>query len=403
MITFNTNIASVAASYNLHKTNVNLQRSLQRLSSGSRINSSVDDAGGLAVAMKLSAAIRRTEATQANLSNAISLLQTQDGVLKNADKVLSRMSELSSLAQDITKSDSDIDLYNSELDSLKGQMNNLFAESFNGISLFSSATDAEATLVVVTSEDGSQEVNISKSELTENPFINMISNGFRMFEINGRSFVSRADALNMAEFTASDSSTGLSIYDIDTGEEFIMNTRGDSISTGTGFTPPAPNLTGIYEESHNVSVFVYDLTGSLQIANTFSVDYSNNTGNTASHGLVSISLSDLLGDSSNESSNKNEELINDNALQHLKISKLAIQDSAEMRAINGSEQVRLTFATDMLAINKNNLELANSRILDVDVASESANLARLNILQQAGTAMLAQANMSSQSFLRLIM
>jgi flagellin len=80
----------------------------------------------------------------------------------------------------------------------------------------------------------------------------------------------------------------------------------------------------------------------------------------------------------------------------------AIQSLAELRARNGSEQVRLTFASDMLAINKVNLESANSRIADVDIASESANLARFNILQQAGTAMLAQANMSQQSVLRLL-
>ena len=80
----------------------------------------------------------------------------------------------------------------------------------------------------------------------------------------------------------------------------------------------------------------------------------------------------------------------------------AIQSLATLRATNGSEQVRLTFASDMLAINKVNLESANSRIADVDIASESANLARFNILQQAGTAMLAQANMSQQSVLRLL-
>jgi flagellin len=80
----------------------------------------------------------------------------------------------------------------------------------------------------------------------------------------------------------------------------------------------------------------------------------------------------------------------------------AIQDLATVRATNGSEQVRLTFAADMLAVNKTNLEAANGRIADVDIASESANLARLNILQQAGTAMLAQANQANQSVLRLL-
>jgi flagellin len=80
----------------------------------------------------------------------------------------------------------------------------------------------------------------------------------------------------------------------------------------------------------------------------------------------------------------------------------AIQNLATLRANNGSEQSRLSFAGDLLAINKVNLEAANGRIIDVDVASESANLARLNILQQAGTAMLAQANQSSQSILALL-
>ncbi len=82
--------------------------------------------------------------------------------------------------------------------------------------------------------------------------------------------------------------------------------------------------------------------------------------------------------------------------------RTAIDAVAGFRATNGSQQSRITFAADMLSINKVNLESANSRIADVDIASESANLARLNILQQAGTAMLAQANQATQSVLRLL-
>jgi len=73
-----------------------------------------------------------------------------------------------------------------------------------------------------------------------------------------------------------------------------------------------------------------------------------------------------------------------------------------LRATNGSEQSRLSFAQDMLKVNQTNLEAANSRIIDVDVAAESTQLARFNILQQSGTAMLAQANQASQSILRLL-
>jgi len=290
-VVINTNSAATSAAYNLSNTNVNLQRSLNRLSSGSRINSSFDDAGGLAVSMKMSASIRRTDATLANVNNSIAFLQTQDGVIKTADKILNRMSELATLAQDVTKSTNDLSLYNTELTQLKGQLNLMLDEKFNGIDLFSDGTsaggsasangldmDTNSTLVVVTSHDGNQTVGITQVDL------------------------------NQIVFDICDSSSSSNM----------------DIST----TADANNA----------------------------VDYI----------------------------------------------QTAIQNLATLRANNGAEQSRLTFAADMLAVNKTNLEAANSRILDVDVADESTKLARYNILQQAGTAMLAQANQSTQSILRLI-
>jgi len=271
MISINTNTAATSAAYNLSNTNVNLQRSLNRLSSGSRINSSFDDAGGLAVSMKLSASIRRTEATQANVNNALSFLETQDGVLKSADKVLSRMSELAQLSTDVTKSTSDRALYQTEYNALTSALNTMTTEDFNEIGLFDTATNT--SLTVITSQDGKQTSSITISDL------------------------------------------------------------GAIISS----------------------------IGSINIS-----------------GSAGAASSDI------------DKLTN------------AIQDLANLRATNGSEQQRLTFAADVLAINKTNLEAANGRIADVDIASESANLARLNILQQAGTAMLAQANQANQSVLRLL-
>jgi len=282
-VVINTNSAATSAAYNLGNTNVNLQRSLNRLSSGSRINSAYDDAGGLAVSMKLSASIRRTDATLANVNNSIAFLQTQDGVIKTADKVLSRMSELATLAQDVTKTDTDRSLYNTELDQLKGQLSLMLGEKFNGINLFSSgagSTTLDATtptMTVVTSHDGLQTVGITQVDLN-----------------------------------------------------FVSYSVGSSDTTG--------------------------------------MDIGTFAGATAAVATI----------------------------------QTAIQNLATLRANNGAEQSRLTFAADMLAVNKTNLEAANSRILDVDVADESTKLARYNILQQAGTAMLAQANQSTQSILRLI-
>ena len=273
-VVINTNSAATSAAYNLSNTNVNLQRSLNRLSSGSRINSSFDDAGGLAVSMKLSASIRRTEATTANVNNAIAFLQTQDGVIKSADKILNRMSELATLAQDVSKSTTDRSLYNTELSQLQGQLDLMLSEKFNDISLFSTAGASGATLTVVTSHDGAQTVGITQVDLNT---------------IAGTS--------------------GVGGYNI--------TTQSGAISAVTAI-------------------------------------------------------------------------------------QVQIQNLANIRANNGAEQSRLTFAADMLAVNKTNLESANSRIIDVDVADESTKLARYNILQQAGTAMLAQANQASQSILRLI-
>jgi flagellin len=286
-VVINTNSAATTAAYNLGNTNVNLQRSLNRLSSGSRINSSYDDAGGLAVSMKMSASIRRTDATLANVNNSIAFLQTQDGVIKTADKVLSRMSELATLSQDVTKTTQDLALYNTELSQLKGQLNLMLKEEFNGISLFKAgitpdgdgeAMDVDPTLTVVASHDGAQTIGITQVDLNQ------------------------------------------IVFDItDPTSSVVMN-------------------------------------------------IGSNTG--AQAAVTTI--------------------------------QAAIQNLATLRANNGAEQSRLTFAADMLAVNKTNLEAANSRILDVDVADESTKLARFNILQQAGTAMLAQANQSTQSILRLI-
>jgi len=289
MISINTNSASSAAAYNLSNTNVSLQRSLNRLSSGSRINSSSDDAGGLAVSMKLAASIRRTEATQANVNNALSMLETQDGVLKTAEKVLGRMSELVQLATDVTKSSTDTALYQTEYQSLQSQLGSMIGEKFNGVSLFTAGGGdtniSHNDLTVVTSHDGTQTI-------------------------------------------------GLSQLDLGAVGVYVGTASGSSLNSVT---------------SNNV--------------------FQNVT--TAAAAITTVNQ--------------------------------AIQNLATLRATNGSQQVRLTFAADVLAVNKTNLESANGRITDVDIASESANLSRLNILQQAGTAMLAQANQANQSVLRLLL
>ena len=135
-VVINTNSSASVAKNNLNASNSMLQKSLNRLSSGLKITQPSDDAGGLAVSMKMSAAIKRNAATNTNIANAQSFLQTQDGGLQTSSKILDRMSELKTLSEDGTKNTTDVDNYNTEFQALQSQISALTAETFNGVSLF---------------------------------------------------------------------------------------------------------------------------------------------------------------------------------------------------------------------------------------------------------------------------
>ena len=318
MISINVNPAASGAGLNLGKANDALQKSLSRLSSGRRIVNSSDDAGGLAVSMKMAAAQKRTEATAINLRNIQSYLDTQDGAFKVADKVLSRMSELTTLARDVTKNSGDVENYDKEFQNLQLQLTSLGTEKFNGVALFDTSVSTGSKFSVPTSEDGSQSTTVTKSAMGGDPWVSMMINGF--------------------------------------------NT---SVTTG-GTTVYIP------------------------------------AGGTVGYTLNDPTTPVTLGTSATTSVSSSGTLTYDNSDEFVQVVQMALQQVADMRAQNGAEMSRVNFAQDLLNINAINLEAANSRIIDVDVAAESSQLARFQILQQAGTAMLAQANTSQQSLVRLL-
>ena len=141
-VVVNSNASATASSFNLSRANDALRKSLERLSTGKRINSAADDAGGLSVAYKLNSKMNRTSAIIQNSQNALSYLQVQDSSLSAAGKIVDRMAELRTMAQDITKNTGDIENYSKEFVELQSQLNQISQEKFNGISLFgtSSAT-----------------------------------------------------------------------------------------------------------------------------------------------------------------------------------------------------------------------------------------------------------------------
>jgi flagellin-like hook-associated protein FlgL len=386
MISINVNPAASGAGLNLGKANEALQKSLSRLSSGQRIVTSSDDAGGLAVSMKMAAALKRTEATAINLRNMVSFLDTQDGAFKVADKVVSRMSELAALSRDVSKNSGDIENYDKEFSNLKLQMMSLATEKFNGVPLFDASTEVGKVFTVPTVEDGSQNTSVTQAGLASDPMIKMMNEGFHTFEIAGNKFI----APFSSDLTAS---TGFTAYQIPGGVLSPVELTGTFDTTGT------PSLT-------------VTVTGIMTVAGTPPIPSQStitSTGGSVAISRASTSVLDATDindfvqiENSSGQTIRNTSLNYSNSDEYAFLTQEALQQLADMRAQNGAEMSRINFAQDLLNINAVNLEAANSRIMDVDVAAESSQLARFQILQQAGTAMLAQANTSQQSLVRLL-
>jgi flagellin len=138
----NTNTTASAATRNLANSTSLLSKSLARLSSGSKITSPEDDAAGLAQSMKFEAQINRNNAVRANVGNAVSFVQTQDGFLQKVQSGLDRMSELSVLSQDITKTNTDRSNYSVEFTQLQNYISDIGTKNFNGVTLFATAGQA---------------------------------------------------------------------------------------------------------------------------------------------------------------------------------------------------------------------------------------------------------------------
>ena len=167
----NTNTSAARGARFLGEASGNLQKSLARLSSGSKIVEPQDDAAGLAVSSRMDAQINRTEATRSNIGNAISYKQTQDGFLAKAAKALDRMSELASLAQDGTKTTTDLSLYNNEYETLYSYLDVVDSQTFNDVVLFGS------TALSVLQDDGASGASFSSGNINLNTTTLSVSNG----------------------------------------------------------------------------------------------------------------------------------------------------------------------------------------------------------------------------------
>lgn len=216
-IVVNSNASATTASFNLSRANDALRKSLGRLSSGNRINTPADDAGGLAVAYKLNSKAGRTSAILQNSQNALSYLQVQDSGLQTAGKIVDRMAELRVMSQDITKNTQDIENYSKEFIELQSQLNQVSKEKFNGISLFASSTaTAAGTLNAGTASFSSASYNsFSRTLLTHDSGVSTMGSinlnvvNFQ-FMLSIGSTKSGGSGIDLGNINGSNSGTGIS-------------------------------------------------------------------------------------------------------------------------------------------------------------------------------------------------
>ena len=328
-LNISTNTAALRAGSYLAQNNAKLQRSFDRLASGKKLSSPIEDPGGLAVSMKLSASINRLAGAQNNVQNATSFLEVQDGMLDTVGRIVDRMSELKGLAsQDPMKSEQDRASYNNEFKDLQVQLYNISQQTFNGVSLFANFTTSDAGAVTTT------EILFDAEDTT------------------------RSMDNTLTIFTSTEGSAGsrVSVFKSGLQSALTLHTTKTLAGSVADDTVAAWSTVVANQGANKMITFAAD-----EIANTLDLD-------DISVGVITQALENI----------------------------------SYLRAQNGGSQSRLAFNLESLTQQKTNMRAALGRIVDVDFAEESTNVAKYSILNQAAASMLAQANASSDVALMLL-
>jgi flagellin len=393
----NTNTMSLNAQRNLSTSGASLATTIQRLSSGLRINSAKDDAAGLAISERFSTQIRGLDVAVRNANDGISLAQVAEGSLTEIGNNLQRIRELSVQSANATNSSSDRAALNAEVKQLASEIDRVAKQSeFNGTKLLDGSFSSQLFQV---GANAGQAIAIDK-------VVNAKANA-----LGGVKFAADRVATTDAAAATSDGKlsglvlNGVTISDIswkagDTGVD-VAKTVANGINAQmgeTGLRATVSTTGGITLESlkadKDVTLTAGTITGGAGTvavpANATQVGLTGITAVTAaatasSSFVSSLDISSVKG-----------------AQQALEVVDKALTSVNSARADLGAVQNRFTSVVANLQTSSENLAASRSRIRDTDFAKETAELTRTQILQQAGTAMLAQANQVPQNVMSLL-
>jgi flagellin len=380
----NTNIASLNAQRNLNASQNSLNTSLQRLSSGLRINSAKDDAAGMAIASRFTAQINGINQAARNANDGISLAQTAEGALGEVTNNLQRIRELAVQSRNATNSATDRAALQTEAAQLKAEIDRVATTtSFNGVKLLDGTFTNQAfqvganvgETITVSGIVNAQSANLGSSSIAQVTGIAATTPGTALgatdVTINGVSVGAVAADTNAAN-RASSLAAAINSYSSQTGvyATVLSSAPTQLVLTNSGSVPATPNI-------------VIALSGAATTGTT-GLTAATTTAATVT-GFAALDISSVAGA--------------DTAITAMDAALAAVNTA---RATMGAVQNRFSSTVSNLQTAAENLTASRSRIQDTDFAMETANLTRAQILQQAGTAMLAQANALPQNVLTLL-
>tara|TARA_R110000787_G_scaffold188679_2_gene300377 strand:+ start:1144 stop:2298 length:1155 start_codon:yes stop_codon:yes gene_type:complete len=381
-LVINTNVLSLNAQRNLTSSQSQLATSLQRLSSSLRINSAADDAAGLAISERFTTQIRGIDQAARNANDGISLAQTAEGALAEIGKNLQRIRELAVQSRNATNSASDRVALDGEAQALRQEIDRVAQQtSFNGVNLLDGSFTNQVFQVGA---------NVGQT-ISVNSIVDATSANLGT---SSSAQVTGAAATAFTAITAGhltiDGGNGNGAISVGAiGADASATERAASLRTAVN---SVSDQTGVYAVNDTATTVTLVSTTSVTVAFGGASATTATTGLTAattaastSTGFATLDLTQVAGA--------------DAALTQMDSALDAVNSA---RASLGAIQNRFTSVVASLQTTSENLSASRSRILDTDFAAETASLTRAQILQQAGTAILAQANAVPQNVLSLL-
>ncbi|MDR2324615.1 MAG: flagellin [Acidovorax sp.] len=411
-MSINTNVVSLNAQRNLGLTGNSLATSMQRLSSGLRVNSAKDDAAGLAIAERMNAAAKGLGVAARNANDGISLAQTAEGALGKVGDMLQRMRELAAQAGNATNSDSDRKALQAEASQLSAEIDRVAkTTTFNGRKLLDGSFAGAVFQVGANAGD-----NISVGGLGNTTAAGLadVTYAEKIGTVATATAATYAAVAAGGTFTitvGSGTAIDLGGLDVATSNEERLGQIVAAINAKTADTGVTAFLekdsTGAYQI--NVKSDKLDANGSTEAVAIGGLSAATTGTAVDSTATATALLADGALDitaGSVGAAGKGIDTIDittqANAWVALKKVDDALDQVNSVRGQLGALQTRFEKTVENIDIMSENVTAARGRIVDADFASETANLSRAQILQQAGTAMVAQANQLHQSVLSLL-